>query len=107
VTGLKKKYAKSYRQISGAQRTNKWGVVYYFSYHFLKFVYQYFIVIQCKYFLLTTNLLTSHKNNPYFLHKVADLKKIMSQIRSQSKWGTMNKYVRSCLLLFVQFFKIN
>jgi len=29
-----------------------------------------------------------------------------SQIKFQSKWDIMNKYVGSCLLLFVQFLKI-
>ena len=30
----------------------------------------------------------------------------ISQIRSESKWDTMNKQVENCVLLFVQFFKI-
>jgi len=43
VLGLKKKYVKQDEQISGVQRTNKWGAAYYFSYNFLKFTDQFFL----------------------------------------------------------------
>jgi len=35
------------RPINGAQQVNKWRAAYYFSYNFLKFTNQYFVVIQC------------------------------------------------------------
>jgi len=35
---------------------------------------------------------------------VAGLKKKTGQIRSQSIWGTMNKWVRNNILLIVQFY---
>jgi len=42
---------------------------------FVQFIDQSVIVIKWMYFVCTTHLLTSHKNNPYVFHKVADLKK--------------------------------
>jgi len=56
------------------------------------------------YLLCITNLVTSTKNNPYFISQAGRLENKICQIRSQSKWGTMNKYVGSCFLLFVPFF---
>jgi len=44
--------------------------------------------------------------NILFFAQGGCLENKISQTRSQSKWGTMNKYVGSCSLLFVQFFKI-
>ena len=61
--------------------------------------------MQWMYLLCITNLVTNNKNKLYFLLKVG-LENKLSQIRFQSKWGTMNKYVGSCLLLFCKFFKI-
>jgi len=54
----KKKQAKPDRQISWAQRTNKWAVAYYFSYNILKFTDQYFFVMLI---LFTKNLLETTK----------------------------------------------
>jgi len=68
---------------------------------------QSFFVIQCMYMYLLciTNLVTSNKKTLICFSMWLPRKKI-SQIRSQSKWDTMNKYMVSCFFLFVQFFKI-
>jgi len=55
-------------------------------------------------FSFTSNLLKSKKKQSLFFAQGDYLLKIISQIRSQSKWGTMDKYVGSSLLLFVHFF---
>jgi len=46
------------------------------------------------------------QKQPLFFGQVGWIDKKISQMRSQSKLSTMNKYVGSRLLLFVQFFKI-
>jgi len=44
------------------------GAACYFSYNFLKFTIQsYFLSSKGKYFSCTTNLITSHENQPLFL----------------------------------------
>ena len=102
-----KKYVKQDRQKSLAQWTNKWKVVWYFAYNFLKFANQSF----CYHSMGCTSyvpriLLWVTKINPYCLHKVAGLKKKIGQTRQAKKFGTMNKYVDCCLILCIQFFKI-
>jgi len=52
------------------------------------------------------NLVTSNKNNPYYFAQGGILENKISQIRSQSTWGKLKKYVGNFLLIFVQFFKI-
>jgi len=42
---------------------NMWGAAYYSSYNFLKFE-SFFLSFKGMYFLCTTNLITSHKNQP-------------------------------------------
>jgi len=60
--------------------------------------------------------LSSNEYTPYvkliwkhhsFFSQCGCLENKISQIRSRSKWGTMNKYVGSYILLFVHFFKIH
>ena len=53
------------------------------------------------YFLCTTNLITSHKNQSLFIALGGWLEE-----KNRPKKVIMNKYVVSCVLLFVQFFKI-
>jgi len=78
-----------------------WGVACYFSYNFFKITDLSFFVIQWMYHLCITNLIKSNKNNPYFFAQGGCLENKISEIRSESKWGTMNKYVGNYLLLFV------
>ena len=64
------------RQIKGALCKTTWEVACYFEYKFLNFDNQCFLIIQKMYYLYTTNLITCKKRiNPYYLYKVAALKR--------------------------------
>jgi len=83
----------------------KWGAACYFSYNFLKCTNQSFII--------QMDLLLMYQEFDYKTQKSTLIicidwltRKKIGQTRYANKWGTMKKYVGTCLILFVKNFKI-
>jgi len=88
------------RQIRGASWTNSWEVACHFEYNFLNFDHQFFLSSKRCTSDLPQIWLQVRKINPYYLHKVAALKKIWRQIRG-APWKNIHpKYL---LLIYHKF----
>jgi len=99
---------KKIGQISGTQLVNKWVTTYYFSYNFLKFTKQSFVVIKCDvlYFLCTTNLIITYTNQPLLVVLGGWLEKKNKSNQICNQVGNNEQMSRELHITLYKFFKL-